>query len=198
MTDRSEATVAQYLVEQIKGGNKKAEHELIERYQRGLLFVLRRKCNQDTTLAQDMMQDTWRIVIDKIRSDQIRNPDKLSSFIVQTGKNTVIAHYRKAENKTSISIDADEAQVLQEHLIDQQDNPEEFLQRYNLALLVKKLVLEMDVERDKQILLSVYFLEQDKRTVCANLKVNSAHFDRVLYRAKQRYRKMWEKYQSTS
>ncbi len=193
-----EAAFAEQLVERIKNGEKDAERDLVERYQRGLFFVLRRKCSQDAVLAQDLMQDTWQIVIEKIRADKIREPQKLAAFIVQTGKNAVIAHFRKIENKGSSAVDSHSLDTNLAQLVDQRDNPEQKLLNYNLGLMVKKVILEMEQTRDKDILFSLFLNQQDKKTICQNLGLDSEHFDRVLYRAKLRFRKIWEQHHNTS
>ncbi|GAB5379637.1 MAG: hypothetical protein Alis3KO_05280 [Aliiglaciecola sp.] len=198
MSNVEESDVAAKLVARIQSGERKAEDELVDRYHRGLMFILRRKCDQDAALAQDMAQDTWQVVISKIRNNQLREPSKLSAFIVQTGKNIVIAHFRKTENKASTSLNSDPSGSLKPQLIDHENSPEEFLQRYNLALLVKKLVLEMEQVRDKELLLRFFLHEQDKKVICKALSLDSVHFDRVLYRAKHRFRKLWDQYQNSS
>ena len=191
-----EGKVATELVQRIVTGDKQAENQLVERYSRGLLFILRRKCNQDWALADDIAQDTWRIVIAKIRDKQIKEPAKLSAYIINTGKNLLISHFRKAENK-SIKVTLTDADESAQELDSQSVGPEEFLQKYNLALLVKKLVLEMEQPRDKELLFRFFLKEQEKKSICEALNLDNAHFDRVLYRAKQRFRKLWESYLET-
>jgi RNA polymerase sigma-70 factor (ECF subfamily) len=44
--------------------------------------------------------------------------------------------------------------------------------------------------RDREILHRFYLLEEDKSVICSALDLSAAHFDRVLYRAKQRMREL--------
>ena len=196
MEQVEEPEIAKSLVKRIAEGDQVAERLLVERYQRGLKFVLMRSCNQDNALADDIGQETWRIVIEKVRQNKIKEPHRISRYIVQTGKNLVISHFRKSENKVATVV-LDDAEN-NEPIIQNDLNPEEMLHRYKLSLLVKKMVLELEQCRDKELFYRLYLLEQDKVDICCSLKLESVHFDRVLYRAKQRFRKMFQNNLDTS
>jgi RNA polymerase sigma-70 factor (ECF subfamily) len=51
----------------------------------------------------------------------------------------------------------------------------------------------MPVERDRELLIRFYVYDQDKQEICRELGLNSLHFNRVLFRAKNRFRKLLEK-----
>lgn len=180
-------TIAIGLVTRIETGDRDAESELIETYQRGLKFILLRQCNQDEALASDMVQDTWSVVLEALRHKKLRDPAKLSSFIIQTGKNLVIAHFRKAENKKTRFIEPEALESL-----DDQEMPEISLERYNLSLLVKQVILELEQKRDRELMFRLYVKEQEKAVICQALELDTTHFDRVLYRAKQRFKTLWQ------
>lgn len=180
-------TIAIGLVTRIETGDRDAESELIDTYQRGLKFILLRQCNQDEALASDMVQDTWSVVLEALRHKKLRDPAKLSSFIIQTGKNLVIAHFRKAENKKTRFIEPEALESL-----DDQEMPEISLERYNLSLLVKQVILELEQKRDRELMFRLYVKEQEKAAICQALELDTTHFDRVLYRAKQRFKTLWQ------
>ena len=48
----------------------------------------------------------------------------------------------------------------------------------------------MGVVRDREILRRYYLSDDDKQRICQDLQLTSAHFDRVLFRAKQRMREL--------
>ena len=194
MTDTDESTIAVELVKRILNGDSSAETELVHRYQRGLLFIIRRKCNYDESLASDIVQDTWHIVIQKIRANEIREPAKLSAFIIQTAKNLVIAHYRKTETQYSQSLDDSNIELPSSESV----NPESFLERYNLSLMVKNVILQLEQQRDRDLLYRLFVCGQEKPRICRDLALNAEHFDRVLYRAKQRLVKLWSEHHDTS
>ena len=51
----------------------------------------------------------------------------------------------------------------------------------------------MPVKRDREILTRFYVEDQDKDEICTALNLDSLHFNRVLFRARKRFRKILEK-----
>jgi RNA polymerase sigma-70 factor (ECF subfamily) len=49
---------------------------------------------------------------------------------------------------------------------------------------------ELGTPRDREILTRVYLRDEDKTDVCAALDVDATHFNRVLFRARQRFREL--------
>ena len=60
--------------------------------------------------------------------------------------------------------------------------------RAEVAGHVRRLLAELSQERDREILNRFYVRELDKATICRQLGVDDSHFNRVLYRARQRLR----------
>ena len=44
------------------------------------------------------------------------------------------------------------------------------------------------MQRDREILIRTYLQDEDKTLICEALGVDSAHYNRVLFRAKQRFK----------
>ena len=55
---------------------------------------------------------------------------------------------------------------------------------------MRALIEELPTPRDREILMGVYVREEDKDEICARLGIDSTHFNRVLFRAKQRFREL--------
>jgi RNA polymerase sigma-70 factor (ECF subfamily) len=51
---------------------------------------------------------------------------------------------------------------------------------------VQEILADLKKERDREILQRFYVREEDKASICHRLGVDSVHFNRVLYRARQR------------
>ncbi len=179
-----EAEIATALASRIQQGNKLAEQDFVGRYSKGLLSFLRRKTNNDD-LADDLHQDTFRIVLERLRVSGLENPSKLAGFIHATAKNLVIAHFRKeARRKT----DADCATVENSchHGITQSDAA----MRDEQAKIVRALLAELRSERDRELLQRYYLCEEDKQTICIALGLSDRHFNRVIFRARERFREL--------
>lgn len=185
LTKEIESQIAKQLVHRIQQGDKAAEAEMIERYQRGLLFMLRHR-SKNSDLANDIAQETWRIVLEKIRGNSIKSPSKLAAFIVQIGKNQLTMSYRGAHN-TNVNIDDISP-------IDTQPKPQQILERNNISLVVRKLLQELTVPRDKELMMRFYIKEEDKKTICEALALDDLHFNRVLFRARHRFKEIWQSY----
>ena len=59
-----------------------------------------------------------------------------------------------------------------------------------LSGIVRELLQELKMPRDREILLRFYVQEADKEEICSELDVSPEHFNRVLFRAKNRFRKL--------
>jgi RNA polymerase sigma-70 factor (ECF subfamily) len=51
---------------------------------------------------------------------------------------------------------------------------------------------ELPTDRDRQLLFRFYIAEDDKERICADLGLTSLHFNRVLHRARERYKELYE------
>jgi DNA-directed RNA polymerase specialized sigma24 family protein len=59
--------------------------------------------------------------------------------------------------------------------------------------LIKQVMEELSQQRDKEILTRFYFESEGKVSICSDLDLTSAHFDRVIFRAKQRLKALIDK-----
>lgn len=172
------------LVSEIASGKKIAEQRLVEKYWRGLFFILNKRTN-DSDLAADLAQDALIIVIENARSGKIENPAALSGYVRQVGVNLMIAHYRK-EKRRNTHVDSD----LQLNIPDDSPSIYRFIYSEKILERVQQLINEMSVERDRDILQSYFIQEKSKKEICGKLDISPAHFDRVLFRARQRLKQL--------
>ena len=55
------------------------------------------------------------------------------------------------------------------------------------------MIEELGNDRDRQLLFRFYVAEEDKDEIAADLGLSSLQFNRVLYRARQRYKELYLK-----
>lgn len=175
------------LVARIVAGDSLAEEELVSRYSRGIAIILRRQTN-DSPLVDDLYQETFRLGLEKIRQGQIREPEKLSGFLASLAKNLTIEHFRRSSRHDEIE-DPDQAP----EFASPAPSPYEQLLQKEQSKLVRQVIEEMPGDRDRQVLFRFYIAEEDKERICADLNLSSLHFNRVLFRARERYRELYEK-----
>jgi RNA polymerase sigma-70 factor (ECF subfamily) len=168
------------LVRRIMVGDQLAEEELYRRYRQGVSFIIRRRVR---TEVEDLCQETFRIALEKIRRGEVREPDKLSGFICGLARNLAIGHLRRRSRYDSLNPDE----------LDPAPNQYDELLQQERAKIVRQVISEMNSERDRQILFRFYIAEEDKKKICADLGLTSLHFNRVLSRARQRFKELYKK-----
>ncbi len=184
-TAESEASAA--LVERILQGDKQAETHMVERYQGGLTSVLKRNVNRgDLHVIDDIIQETWRLVLEKVRANQLNDHQKLSAFIVTIGKNQLLMHYRKNQNKTFVADDELELSA------DPTAGPQKQLEQFKTKKLVRGLIDRLKKPRDREILTRYYFDEESKHSIREAYDLDELHLNRVLHRARQRFKQLWQ------
>jgi len=174
------------LVRRIGEGDLTAESELVRRYGAGLEILLRSRV-REPALAADLCQEALIIVIEGLRGRGLDQPDKLLAFLRQTAINLALGeartYYRRNTHNDSEGIAA---------LADREPLMADRIDREQLAQAVRDLLAELSQPRDRLILRRFYLTEASKTSLCAELGVTPEHFDRVLYRARQRFRRILE------
>ncbi|HEV2666451.1 MAG TPA: hypothetical protein VG324_16150, partial [Blastocatellia bacterium] len=72
-------------------------------------------------------------------------------------------------------------------------NPLEELLQKERAAIARQIINELKSDRDRQVLFRFYIAEEEKKRICEDLGLTSLHFNRVLFRARERYRELYEK-----
>lgn len=172
------------LVADIRAGDTDAETRLVRRFDAPLMELLTARSG-DRNLAEDLRQETLRIVIERLRGRGIDDPERLPAFVCQTARNLLIAHRRKdARRRTTSDTTVVELQR------DEHAAPARDYDRERTAAVVAELLAELRQERDREILRRFYVLDQPKADVCDTLDLSPQHFDRVLHRARRRFREL--------
>ncbi len=172
------------LVARVRAGDPRAEERIVEIYGRGVAIILDRHTNGRPE-AEDLFQDTFRLGLEKLRRGELREPAKLPGFLAQIARSLAIEHYRKlARRKT----DADSDAVLD--AVASTESPLGGLLARESSALVRRVLHELANERDRQILLRFYIAEEDKDRISADYGLSSLQFNRVLHRARQRYKEL--------
>ncbi|MCG8434791.1 MAG: sigma-70 family RNA polymerase sigma factor [Gammaproteobacteria bacterium] len=186
-TTGSEPEIATNLVRRIEQGDSAAESEFFLRYGRGVLYFITRKTG-DPDLAEDLRQETFRIVLERLRSRGLEEPEKLAAFVHGTASNLIMAN-RQKEYRRKTDTDSE----LLDNVADDHDEVVDEVSRDDEAAVIRKLLDEMRTDRDREILWRFYIHEEDKTVICTDLGLSDLHFNRVLFRARQRFKTLLEK-----
>jgi len=185
----AEAEVAADLVRRIAAGDASAEEELVRRYSRGLVYLLRR-LGASPELADDLHQETFRVVLERLRRKGLDDPAGLAAFLRGTARNLMTAERRKTARRRT---DADDDELAQ--AVHPSPNQLSSVLHDEEAEIVRTLINELPTDRDRQLLLRFYVAEEEKDAICAALALDSLHFNRVLFRARQRFKELLERFE---
>ena len=172
------------LVARIRSGDPGAADELIERYSRAVSVVLRRAVRSPAE-ADDLFQETFRIAIEKIRAGDVRQPERISGFICSLANNLLTDHFRRGARRKEEPVDAAATASAA-------PGPLDAILREENARIVRKVLSELPLERDRQILHRFYIAEESKAAICAAAGLSGLQFDQILFRARQRYKVLYE------
>ena len=175
------------LVEQIIAGDPQSEEVLVSQFSRGIRFYLKRMVS-DSELLEDLFQDTFVIALKKIRNGDVREPKKLKYFLKGVAHNNAIDVIRRKKRDNHI-----QDQNLDGHS-SSGPNPATKLLKEERRNEVRRLLDELSSNRDREVLFRFYIEQDDKKDICVDLGLTSTHFNRVLYRAKQRFKEIYEKW----
>lgn len=175
------------LVRRIAAGDRGAEEELVHRYNRGVFFILNQNV-ADRTVAEDLYQETFRLTLEKIRGGEVREPERFSGFILSIARNLAIEYFRKNTRAEARQGEEDESRTIVAPEASQLDN----LLKEERARLVRDVLAALPSERDRKVLHRFYIADDDKEEICADLGISALHFNQILCRARERYRKAFD------
>jgi len=171
------------IVARIAGGDRAAESEFVRRFELGVRALVRRHCRPGDSIVDDLVQDVLTGVIERLRAGAIHDSGALAGYVQAAAVYATTAEYRRRRPTQS------DATI--ENLADG-DTPTARLEATQLSTMLRTLLAEMPVARDREILARFYLDEQDKDDVCRALEIDPAHFHRVVFRARERFRTLLE------
>jgi RNA polymerase sigma-70 factor (ECF subfamily) len=178
------------LVARVQAGEEGAAGELFQRYSRGVAMILRHSFGRGgvATEAEDLLQEVFYLAIRKIRGGELRDGRRLPQFLGALARNLSVNHFRKEQRRRT---EPDTDALMQQPAT----TPSQFerVARGERAALVRETLAEMRNPRDREILFRFYIAEEEKDQICRSLDLSSLHFNRVLFRAKQRFRDLLER-----
>jgi RNA polymerase sigma-70 factor (ECF subfamily) len=179
-----EHKVAEELAKMVADGDREAESRIYRRYERGLLYLLRKRVG-DASVAEDLCQEAFIILLRRLRTEGLTDPGRMNGYLYG------IAHKLAAREignraKRDLAVESAFLESRPDPAPDQFDQ----VARAQLHKIVHELFAELRVERDRQILRRFWIYDEDKETICSVLDIDSVHFNRVIHRAKSRFREL--------
>jgi len=172
------------LVNRVIDGDSTAEEEIISRYQRGVSLIIDRIVRSQD--SEDVSQQAFKIIIEKLRHGDLRDAERLSGFVCSVARNAAIDFARRARKSISREELGEADQVR-----DPAPSQLERLLTEEKASAVRQVISELKMERDRDLLFRYFIAEQDKERICAELRLTSAQFNNVIFRAIARFKELY-------
>jgi len=147
-------------------------------------LILRRV--RDPEVAADILQDAAVTTLEKLRSGEIAHPENLGGYLYRVALNHLRNHRRKDRSALS---SADALDELPDY---GNDADWENLGGRQWATVARRMLEEMPVARDREVLVRFYLDDEDKEKICSDLRLSEEHFSRVIFRARNRFRELIE------
>ncbi|HEX7770672.1 MAG TPA: sigma-70 family RNA polymerase sigma factor [Dokdonella sp.] len=169
------------MVARIAAGDRAAEAHFISTYLRGVRALVRRRCRPNDPAVEDVVQDVLSRVLERLRAGAIREAAALPAYVQAAIAYATNAEYRARRPTEGMEAIAD---------LPASDNPADQLDSSRRAAILRSLLEQLPVPRDREILVRFYLEEQDKDEVCRSLGIEASHFHRVVFRARERFRQL--------
>lgn len=169
-------------------GDRAAEDALLARLRPGVIAVLKHGPYHRWIEPEDVAQDALRVLVERLRGGGLQEPDKAAAFLAQTARKLALNAVRKvARQQTVVDSELVEESGLSVSLETSEPDDE------RLARAVVSLLESLPNERDRYLLQRFYIDGIDKPSLCRELNLTHAHFDRLIFRARARFRVLLSK-----
>ncbi|MEJ1960571.1 MAG: sigma-70 family RNA polymerase sigma factor [Gammaproteobacteria bacterium] len=146
------------------------------------------RVTRDAELAADLLQDAIVTALQKLEAGEIEHRGQLDGYVYRVALNHLRNHRRKDKSPVSAS------DVLTELVdADGENRPARAIQGGQFGTVVTRLLKEMSSPRDREVLMRFYLQEEDRGALCRSLALTDLQFNRVIFRARARFRELLER-----
>ena len=152
----------------------------------GLRALILRRVG-DPEVAADILQDAAVTTLEKLRKGEIAHPENVGGYLYRVALNHLRNHRRK--DRTGVS----SSEALHELGNAEEDADWQRVGRPQWAAAARRILEELPGARDRDILKRFYLCDQDKEQICRELQLSNEHFNRVMFRARNRFKDLLER-----
>ena len=166
-------------------GEDAISDEFVRRHYAGLQSLLRRRI-KDPAVAADLLNEAVATAMSHSRSGRVEQPERMAGYVYRVALNLYRNYRREFDNRQDLRAAPDDIQRLPDNSAPVEPMDTGLLQQ------VRKLIGELPTPRDREIVKRFYLDEEEKESICRALELSPLHFDRVIFRARQRLRALLE------
>jgi RNA polymerase sigma-70 factor (ECF subfamily) len=159
--------------------------ELIRKNYARLLRIVRAKV-RDADLAADLLHEASVIAMERAQLNRLAASERVPGFVLGIVVNLLRNHRRDPDNRLDLRCEDDAAH--QKPYPDSEDQ----LDTERLKKAVRTVIAALGTARDREIVRRFYLDEEDKEAICREMNLKALRFDKVMHRARQRMKEVFE------
>jgi RNA polymerase sigma-70 factor, ECF subfamily len=173
------------LVTRLQAGDPDAMEELYTMFSNGVRYYLARQLGSQD--LEDRLHDAFVIVVDTIRSGELRDPRRLMGFIRTVVKRMVATSIDRQVHERRGRVDQDKTTLVSGKL-----SPENATLHRQQVALVHEVLKELS-DRDRLVLTRFYVDEAPAQKICDEMNLTMTQFRLLKSRAKNRFGELGRK-----
>jgi len=172
-------------LERLCSGDFRTETHFVAYFSELIQLKLRSRVKSPQAV-EDLRQETFARVFATLRSQGIRQPERLGAFVNSVCNNVLLEHYRSASRENP-GEEEDGANIPDPSL-----DVVAILSHKEMQQKVRQVLDELS-ERDRRLLREIFLEERDKDAVCRDFGVDRDYLRVLLHRAKQAFKAVYLK-----
>ena len=166
-------------------GEDAISEQFIRQHYAGLHALLQRRIG-DPAVAAEMLNEAVATAIVHARAGRVAQPERLAGYVFRVALNLYRNYRREFDNRAELRVTGDAVQQLPGA-----SGAEDGIET-GVVHEVRAIVASLPTARDREIVKRFYLDEEDKEDICKALGLAPLHFDKVIFRARQRLRALLE------
>lgn len=166
-------------------GEDAISDQFVRQHYAGLQALLQRRIG-DPAVAAEMLNEAVATAIVHTRQGRVAQPERLAGYVFRVALNLYRNYRREFDNRAELRAGGDAIQELHGAA-----GADEGLEA-GIVREVRAIVASLPTARDREIVKRFYLDEEDKEQICRSLGLAPLHFDKVIFRARQRLRSLLE------
>ena len=166
-------------------GEDAISDQFIRQHYAGLHALLQRRIG-DGGVAAEMLNEAVATAIVHARQGRVAEPERIAGYVFRVAMNLYRNYRREFDNRSDLRAAGDAVQYLPgDRGADEGLDP-------GIVREVRSIVASLPTARDREIVKRFYLDEEEKDDICRSLGLAPLHFDKVIFRARQRLRALLE------
>jgi RNA polymerase sigma-70 factor (ECF subfamily) len=158
--------------------------DLIRKQYGGLQRLVRGKL-KSRELASDLVNEAIVITLEHARLNRLTSIESIGGYVFKVSMNLLRNHERNTDNRFDLRVDGGVMESLAKY---DSDNVEADQIRHKTQQLIESLASS----RDREVIKRFYLDEDDKQLICDELGLTPLQFTKVMSRARQRMKQIFE------